>query len=68
MPIRLKGPKNHGGLSIRGVSYSPDKKGVVEIPAEDFEEALAHGFSHADQDEELPEKLEKPAAATTLKK
>jgi hypothetical protein len=45
MKARMKGPHGHGGLSHKGVSYTPDADGIIEVPQEAVEDAFSHGFT-----------------------
>jgi len=45
--VKMLAPEGGTGISIDGVSYEVDEKGIVEIPSHLVGNALAHGFEPA---------------------
>lgn len=45
--VKMQVPEGVGGISFGGETYSPDEKGIIEIPADKVSEALIHGLTMA---------------------
>ena len=48
--IKLQCPENAHGVSVAGVSYTPDKKGVIEVDADHAAPLIGLGFAPVVED------------------
>jgi len=53
MPVTMQAPKDCGGISIGGVSYTISKKGLVKVPDASVREMLDFGFTVAAPDDSM---------------
>src|SRR4051812_5152392 len=49
---KMKAPKGHGGVSVGGAQYKPDKNGEVDVDLEHVAGAMEHGLVLIGEDDD----------------